>query len=114
MWESIARLVLKFRLYLLILLFSVTAFMAFHATKVKMSYDFTRTIPTDNPKYLASQAFHKKFGEDGNQMVIGVQSDRFFQQDVFNDYISLNDRLKKNTWRRRSPWRFGCDQPGKR
>ncbi|MHA4808027.1 efflux RND transporter permease subunit [Flavitalea flava] len=95
MWESIARLVLKFRLPLLILLFSVTAFMAFHATKVKMSYDFTRTIPTDNPKYLAYQAFHQKFGEDGNQMVVGIQSDHFFQQDIFNDYIRLNEQLKK-------------------
>src|SRR5882757_2716254 len=95
MWESIALLVLKFRLYLLILLFSATAFMAYHATKVKMSYDFTKTIPTDNPKYLANQAFRQKFGDDGNLLVIAVQTDKLFQKDIFSDYISLNEEIKK-------------------
>src|SRR5258708_7218113 len=95
MWESIARLVLKFRLYLLILLFFATAFMAYHATKVTLSYDSTRTIPTDNPKYLANQAFRQKFGDDGNLLVIAVQTDKLFQKDIFSDYISLNEEIKK-------------------
>jgi len=95
MWESIARLVLKFRLPLLILLLAATVFMAFHASRVQMSYDFTRTIPTDNPKYLEYQAFRQKFGEDGNLMVIAVQTDKLFQLDIFSDYIALTDSLKK-------------------
>ena len=95
MWESIARLVLKFRLPLLILLLSATAFMGYHASRVQLSYDSSRTIPRDNPKNLAYQAFRQKFGEDGNLLVIGVQTDKLFQQAVFNDYISLVDQLKK-------------------
>ena len=94
MWESIARLVLKFRLSLLIFLFAATAFMGYHAYFVKMSYDFTRTVPIDNPKYLAYQAFRQKFGDDGNVMVIGIQTDKFFQKDIFSDYIALNESLK--------------------
>ncbi|HMH20906.1 MAG TPA: MMPL family transporter [Puia sp.] len=96
MWESIARLVLKFRLLLLVLLLSVTAFMGYHASRVKMSYDNTRTIPADNPKNLEYQAFRQKFGEDGNLLVVGVQTDKLFQQAVFNDYISLLEQLKKS------------------
>ncbi|HXB92327.1 MAG TPA: MMPL family transporter, partial [Puia sp.] len=95
MWESIARLVLQFRLYLLILLLSATAYMAFRASRVKLSYDFTRTIPTDNPKYKAYQEFRQKFGEDGNLLVIGVQTDKLFQKDVFLDYIAMDEALKK-------------------
>src|ERR1700732_988107 len=95
MWESIALLVLKFRLYLLILLLSVTVFMGFHASRAKLSYDFTRTIPTDNPKYLANQAFRQKFGDDGNLLVIAVQTEQLFQKDIFSDYISLNEEIKK-------------------
>src|SRR5882724_1024996 len=96
MWESIARLVLKFRLFLLVFLLSVTAFMGYHASRVKMSYDNTRTIPADNPKNLEYQAFRQKFGEDGNLLVIGMQTDKLFQQTVFNDYISLLEQLKKS------------------
>src|ERR1700744_1140107 len=66
MWESIARQVLKFRLLLLLLRLSATAFMAYHASKVRMSYDFTRTVPTDNIKYKEYEDFRKKFGDDGN------------------------------------------------
>jgi predicted RND superfamily exporter protein len=95
MWESIARLVLKFRLYLLILLLAATAFMAYHASYVQMSYDFTKTVPADNPKYVEYQAFRQKFGEDGNLLVVAVTTDKLFQQKIFSDYIALGDQLKK-------------------
>jgi uncharacterized protein len=95
MWESIARLVLRFRLLLLVALLSVTGFMAYRASRVKLSYDFNSAIPTDNPKYKAYQEFRKKFGEDGNLLVIGIQTDKLFQQNVFNDYIALTQALKK-------------------
>src|ERR1700757_2581455 len=95
MWESIARLVLKYRLFWLILLLSVTAFMAFHASRVQLSYDFTRTIPTDNPKYREYQEFRQRFGDDGNLLVVGIQSDKLFQADIFSDYIELTEQLKK-------------------
>ena len=95
MWESIARLVLKFRLFWLIVLLSVTGFMAYRASRVKLSYDFNSAIPTDNPKYKAYQEFRKKFGEDGNVLVIGVQTDKLFQQAIFMDYIRLTEDLKK-------------------
>jgi predicted RND superfamily exporter protein len=95
MWGSIARFVLKFRLLLLLILAGATAFMAYHASKVQMSYEFSRAIPTDNPKYITYQAFKKKFGEDGNLLVIGIQTKKLFEKDVFNDYISLNNQIKK-------------------
>ena len=95
MWESIARLVLKYRLFWLVLLLSVTAFMAFHASRVELSYDFTRTIPTDNPKFKEYQEFRQRFGDDGNLLVVAVQTDRLFQADVFADYVGLTNQLKK-------------------
>src|ERR1700683_207598 len=95
MWESIARLVLRYRLFLLVLLLSVTAFMAFHASKVQLSYDFTRTIPTDNPKYKEYQEFRKRFGDDGNMLFVAVQSDKLFNAEVFADYVGLTEQLKK-------------------
>jgi uncharacterized protein len=95
MWESIARLVLRYRLIWLLLLLSVTTFMAFHASKVQLSYDFTRTIPTDNPKYKEYQEFRKRFGDDGNMLFVAVQSDKLFNAEVFADYVGLTEQLKK-------------------
>ncbi len=95
MWESIARLVLKFRLPLLILLLSATAFMGYHASRVQMSYDFTKTVPSDNPKYVEYQSFRQKFGDDGNLLVVAMQTDKLFQQPVFSDLVALGGQLEK-------------------
>lgn len=95
MWESLARLVLKFRSVLLVFLLAATAFMAYHASRVKLSYDFNTSIPTDNPKYIANLNFRKQFGDDGNLLVVGVQTDKLFEKDIFSGYITLGNELKK-------------------
>jgi predicted RND superfamily exporter protein len=95
MWEFIARFVLKYRLPLLIFLLAAAGFMGYHASKVQMSYEFSRAIPTNNPKYIEYQAFRQKFGEDGNLFFIVFQSDQLFSKNIFNDYIQLNNQLRK-------------------
>ncbi len=95
MWQRLAKFVLKNRLVLLILLFLCTGLMAFYASKIKLSYEFSKAIPTDNPKYQDYLSFKKKFGDDGNLLVIGVQTDSFFQLSNFNSFKKLNNDLKK-------------------
>lgn len=97
MWQSLGRFILKFRLPLLLLLAALTAFMAYHASKVELSYDFSRAIPINNPKYKTYQEFRKKFGEDGNLLVIGIQTDKLFEAKTFNAYALLQRNLKKVT-----------------
>lgn len=95
MWQKLARFVLRWRWMLLVTVAGVTAFFAYHASKVELSYEFSKAIPTDNPKYKIYQAFRQKFGEDGNLLVIGVQTDKFFELSFFNSYARLVKRLKK-------------------
>src|SRR6266498_4996443 len=97
MWRSLGEFILKYRLTLLLILLGLTGFMMYHASKVELSYEFARAIPTDHPKYKAYQEFRKKFGEDGNLLVIGVQTDKLFNGKIFNNYISLQRDLKKIT-----------------
>jgi predicted RND superfamily exporter protein len=95
MWQRLGRFILQYRLPLLLVLLALTGFMAYQASKVELSYDFTRAIPINNPKYKAYQEFRKKFGEDGNLLVVGIQTDKFFQEKVFNAYAALQRKLKK-------------------
>lgn len=94
MWYKAGKAILRFRVSLLFILLLVTAFMAWQASKVQLSYDFTRALPTDNKKFIDYQAFLKEFGTDGNTVVIGLQSDHFFQKDFFNEVFTLSQRLK--------------------
>ena len=95
MWEAVARVVLKYKWLLLVLLLVSTAFMAYHASKVELSYEFSKAIPTDNPKYQAYQDFRKKFGEDGNLFVIGIETNQFFNEPFYNDYTTLVETIRK-------------------
>ncbi len=95
MWQRLGALVIKFRLVLLIILFAATGLMGYFASQVKLSYEFARAIPTDNPKYQAYVAFKQKFGDDGNLLVVGVQTDKLFNLDVFKHYAQLHKDLKK-------------------
>lgn len=94
MWHRIADFVLRFRVPLLVLLFALTGVMGYYASKVEMSYDFTNAIPTDNPKYKDYQKFRAMFGEDGNTMMVGVQTADLFSPGFFNDYIQLSKDIK--------------------
>ncbi|HMK24568.1 MAG TPA: MMPL family transporter [Chitinophagaceae bacterium] len=95
MWHNLGKFILKYRLSLLLVLAAITGFMVYHASKVQLSYDFSRAIPINNSKYKAYQEFRKQFGEDGNLLVIGIQTDHFFTEKLFNDYSSLQRNLKK-------------------
>jgi uncharacterized protein len=95
MWSSLGRWIIKLRFVLLFVLFAATAFFAWQASQVKLSYEFSKAIPTDNPKYLEFEAFKKKFGDEGGLLVIGVQTNHFFDSAFFNDYKSLQQNLKK-------------------
>src|SRR5438477_8770009 len=96
MWQSLGQFILKYRLFLLLILLGLTSFMAYHAGKVELSYEAARAIPADHPKYIAYQEFRKKFGEDGNLLVIGIQTDRLFEKDIFNYYALLQRNLKNH------------------
>jgi uncharacterized protein len=98
MWQRLGNFVLKFRLPLLIILFAATGLMGYFASKVKLSYDFSKAIPTDNPKYKDYLAFKQKFGDDGNTLVIGVQTDSLFTLTTFKAYQALHNDLKKVTY----------------
>ena len=95
MWKSLGQFILKFRWLLLILVIGLTTFMGYHASKVELSYEFARAIPTNNAKFIAYQDFKSKFGEDGNLLVIGLQTPDLFNEKIFNEYNNLQRTLRK-------------------
>lgn len=95
MWYKAGKFIVQSRLILLMLLLGATSFMGWEASKVSLSYDFTRALPTDNPKYIEYQDFLKKFGGDGNTMVLGFETEKFYTIDFFNNLDALHLELKK-------------------
>ena len=62
MWNRIADFVIKYRLWLIILISLITVVMGYYASKVEMSYDFARTVPLDDPDMIELEKFRAQFG----------------------------------------------------
>jgi predicted RND superfamily exporter protein len=95
MWYKLGQFILKNRLFLLIALLLATGFMGYQASKVQLSYEFTRAIPTDNARYQDYQSFLSKFNTDGNTVVFGIGSKDFYTLKVFNEVGQLYQNMKK-------------------
>ncbi|MCW3070560.1 MAG: patched family protein [Bacteroidetes bacterium] len=94
MWKYIAGKILRNKLACLIAVGLVTAFMTYETCQIKLSYDFARVLPVDDPAYVEYMSFKKKFGEDGNVMVMGFSSPALFRPQLFNDWNTLNKDIK--------------------
>ncbi len=95
MWRKTGEFILKYRFPLLFILIATTAVMGYWASKVELSYEFTRAIPANHPANKTYQAFKQKYGQDGNLLVIGIRTDQLFTEKLFNAYAALHRDLKK-------------------
>jgi uncharacterized protein len=95
MWQQLGQLIVRFKVVSLILLGVITLIMGYFAIQVKLSYEFTKAIPEDNPKFIIYKNFVKKFGVDGTTVVVGFQTDSLYTKSVFNAVYNLHQSLKK-------------------
>ena len=95
MWKWSGGFILRNRLPLLALLFAATGLMGYFASQVRLSYEFAKAIPIDNPKYKSYLAFRQRFGDDGNLLVVGVVTEKLFTPGIFNAYSRLHRQIKK-------------------
>ena len=93
-WRALGRFIIRNRWAFLIGWAVITAFMTYETTRVKLSYEFYKTVPEDNAAYQDYEAFKAIFGEEGNVLFLGVQTDKFFQLDFFNEWCALEKDIK--------------------
>jgi hypothetical protein len=95
MWQWLGKSILRYRIQLILATIALTAILGYQGSKVQLSYDFSRAIPTDHPKYLAYLDFKKTFGEDGNLLTIGFITDSYFSTEHFNATSAFIEEVKK-------------------
>ena len=93
-WLQLGKNIVKYKIAALSFLALSTLVMGYFAIQVKLSYEFTKAIPEDNPKFVIYKEFVKKFGVDGTTMVVGFQTDSFFTTTVFNQVADLQKEIK--------------------
>jgi hydrophobe/amphiphile efflux-3 (HAE3) family protein len=95
MWKYIIRIILRQRVAVLIVLGLLTAFMAWQATQIKMSYEMALMLPESDSTVIKYNRFKKLFGQDGSVLYLGIQDPKIGQLAHFNDWYDLTQELKE-------------------
>ncbi len=94
MWKYFSGLLLRNKLAFFISIMIITIFMGYRALKVQLSYEFAKILPATDSTFIDYQEFKKKFGEDGNVMVMGFADTNLFQLEKFRDWHEVNKKIK--------------------
>ncbi len=95
MWHKIANFIIKYRLYLLVTLVALTAFMAYVGQYAKWTYEILKTVPEHDPEIIYFRKFQNTFGEDGNMMAIFMRDSSVYRLKNFRKLSELTDDINK-------------------
>ncbi len=95
MWQFIVRLILRYRLPILIFIGLITVFMGWKGSQIKMSYEMASMLPDDDPVSQEYQKFKKQFGQDGNVIFVAVHDPDLFTLDHFRTWYEITNEVAK-------------------
>ena len=94
-WGTVANLILKNRLLILITISVMTFFLASQWQNMRFTYTEANLLPDTHPENIQYEDFIKTFGEEGNLIVIALKDDNFFTEEIFNEWVELNNEINK-------------------
>ena len=97
MWYRLGQNILKYKKTYLFFILLSTVVMGYFAAQIKLSYEYTKAIPSDNPKFIVYNEFVKKYGVDGTTVVVGFKTDHFYTKEFFNQVDALHKTIKQNS-----------------
>ncbi|MCA0363526.1 MAG: MMPL family transporter [Bacteroidetes bacterium] len=72
----------------------LTAFFTYQIFSLELSYELPKILPQSDESFKLYQDFKKKYGEDGNVMVIAFKTDKIYELNTFNDWYDLSQEIK--------------------
>lgn len=93
MWAELARLIIRYKLAIIIVLAVFTAGMLYQATGVKLAYGLPQMLPEDSPTMIDWHAFQDRFKEESTVFAIGIEEDLFHDVDLFNAWYRLGRKV---------------------
>ena len=95
-WNALARLILRNRVAILVLIGLFTALMVSQWDKMRFSYTEANLLPDDHFVNLDYNRFLEIFGEEGNLIVLGVKDSRLFSVENLNAWNRFSKSFENN------------------
>jgi predicted RND superfamily exporter protein len=97
-WGIFARLILRNRIFFLLLILANTFFLSTQWKHMRFSYSEANLLPKNHAYNLAYNNFVDVFGEEGNLILIAVNDSSLFKLDNINAWVKLSEEFKSNEW----------------
>lgn len=95
-WESIARIILRNRITILVVIFLLTLFLALQWKNMRFTYTEANLLPDHHEVNEQYRGFLDKFGEEGNLIVIGISDSTLFRPSHFITWKKLIEKLSQS------------------
>ena len=92
-WEGVARLILRNRFKLLLLLLAVTTFWVTQWKHMRFTFTEANLLPDKHAENIRYNEFLELFGEEGNVLVLAVQNPELFSKGRLEAWNQLSRKL---------------------
>ncbi len=93
-WEAIARLILRNRIGIILVVAAATFLFGKQWDKMRFTYTEANLLPDEHSVNLEYNAFLETFGEEGNLIVLGVKDSTLFTVEHLNAWNNLSSSFK--------------------
>ncbi len=93
-WETVARLILRNKIGILVFIIAMTIFFGLQWDKMRFTYTEANLLPDDHEVNLEYNNFLKIFGDEGNLIVLGVKDSSLFSIEKLNAWNRLSSHFK--------------------
>lgn len=94
MWQKIANLILRNRIFILGIITLLTVFFGYFAlTGLKIDNKYGNMLPKESPAQSAYLKFKELFGEDGSSLVLAIDNDKLYNEETFLKWKELGDSI---------------------
>lgn len=88
-WELVARIVLRNKILMLLLVALTTALLVSQWKNIRFSFTEANLLPDDDISNVEYRSFLKRFGEEGNLIVVGVKDSALFTPKVYASWSKM-------------------------
>ncbi|MBC6997181.1 efflux RND transporter permease subunit [Cytophaga sp. FL35] len=92
-WEKTARIILRNRILILILIAGITVFLGMQWENMRFSNSQANLLPDNHPVNIEYRSFLKQFGEEGNAIVFAIKDQALFTPENINRWNRFSKQL---------------------
>jgi len=94
-WARIARLILRNRIAIVVVVGLITLFMLWEMRGLKIDYGYSGMLPETDSVTIKLEQFKQMFGEDAGLFFFGFEDPEFYTLDRFRTFNELNHQLRR-------------------